>query len=103
MKKFEEAGEVTNIERPVQYHFARSAKNIAIASESVAEDPNVSLSGIRTVLRYIMMHSAYRSTAIYKIQLTLQVKPADHSQSCRYVQWVLEQQAVDGNFLIYII
>ena len=32
---------VTNIERPVHYRFARSAENIAVVSESVAEDPNV--------------------------------------------------------------
>ena len=34
---------VTNIERPVYHRFARSAENIAIVSESVAEDPNVSI------------------------------------------------------------
>ena len=27
-----------------------------------------------------------------------QLKPADHSQCLRYVEWALEQQAVDGNF-----
>ena len=43
MKKFEETGLDTNIERPVNHRFARSAENIAIASESVAEDPNVSI------------------------------------------------------------
>ena len=43
MKKFEETGVVTNIERPVHHRFARSAENIAIISESVAEDPNVSI------------------------------------------------------------
>ena len=32
---------VTNIERPVHYRFARSAKKITILSESIAEDPNV--------------------------------------------------------------
>ena len=34
----------------------------------------------------------------YKVQLTLQLKPTDHSQSRRYVEWVLEQKAIDGNF-----
>ena len=34
---------VTNIERPVHHRFVRSSKNIAIVSESVAEDPNVSV------------------------------------------------------------
>ena len=44
MKKLEEAGVFTNIERPVHHRFARSVENIAIVSESVAEDPNVSTS-----------------------------------------------------------
>ena len=43
VKKLEETEVVTNIERPVHHHFARSAANIAIVSESVVKDPNVSL------------------------------------------------------------
>ena len=34
----------------------------------------------------------------YKDQLTKHLKPAYHSQRRIYVEWVLEQQAVDGNF-----
>ena len=41
MKKFKETRGVTNIERPAHYSFARSAENIAIISESVAEGTNV--------------------------------------------------------------
>ena len=44
MKKFEEAGVVTNVEKPVHRRFARSARsaeNIAIVSESVAKHPSV--------------------------------------------------------------
>ena len=40
MKKFEETGMVTNIKRPVHHRFF---ENTAIVSESVAEDPNVSI------------------------------------------------------------
>ena len=43
VKKFEETGAVTNIVRPVHHRFARSAENIAAVSESVTEDPNVSI------------------------------------------------------------
>ena len=43
MKKFEETGRVTNIERSVHHRFARSLENIVIVSESVAEDPNMSI------------------------------------------------------------
>ena len=41
VKIFGETGVVTNIERPVHHCFARSAKNFAIVSESVAENVNV--------------------------------------------------------------
>ena len=34
----------------------------------------------------------------YKVQLTHQLKPTDHSQRRRYDEWVLEQQTVDANF-----
>ena len=34
----------------------------------------------------------------YKVHLRQQLKPAEHSQRRRYAEWVLEQQAVDGNF-----
>ena len=43
VKQFEETEVFTNIERPVHHRFARSAANIAIISENVAEDPNVSI------------------------------------------------------------
>ena len=33
----------------------------------------------------------------YKVQLTQLLKPADHSQHHRYMEWLLEQQAVDYN------
>ena len=44
MKKFEETKVVANIERPVYCRFAGSAENIFVVSESVAENPNVSIS-----------------------------------------------------------
>ena len=74
---------VTNIEKPVHDRFARSAENITIASESVAEDPNVSipcrsqqlgLSG--TLWRILNLDLNLHQ---YKVQLTQQLKPADHS------------------------
>ena len=41
MKEFEATRVVTNVERPVHHRFTRSAKNITIVSENVANDPNV--------------------------------------------------------------
>ena len=63
MKIFEEIGVVTNIERSVHYRLARSTENIAIVCESVAEDPNVSFSEIRTVLLHVVAYFAFRSTS----------------------------------------
>ncbi|EFN63948.1 hypothetical protein EAG_14216, partial [Camponotus floridanus] len=34
----------------------------------------------------------------YKVQLTQELKPVDHGMRRKYADWVLEQQAVDGDF-----
>ena len=49
VKKFEETGMITNIERPVRHCIARSTENISIVNKS----DSLSFSGIRTVLRHI--------------------------------------------------
>ena len=36
----------------------------------------------------------------YKVQVTKQLKPANYLQHRTYVEWVLEQQAVGGNFSV---
>ena len=100
LKKFEETGVVVNIERPVYHRFARSA----FVSESVAENPNVLISrrsrkfglsyGIlwRTLHLHLHLHP-------HKVQLMQQLKPANHSQFRRCVEWLLEHQTtVGGNF-----
>ena len=43
VKKFEETGLPIDIEKPVHHRFVRSAEHIAIVSESVGEDSNVSI------------------------------------------------------------
>ena len=50
VKKFDEAGVIVNTEKPVHRQFTRSSENIAIVSESVAED--TSFSGINTTAYY---------------------------------------------------
>ena len=100
MKKFEETA---NIIRPVHHRFARSDKNIAIISESVAENSNVSiprrsqeLEQFYGTLWRILHLDLYQHP--YKVQLKQHLKPADHSQPRRYVSWELENKPVDGNF-----
>ena len=51
VKKFEVNGVVTNIKRRVHHSFARSAENIAIVGESVAENLTVSIPRRSQVLR----------------------------------------------------
>ena len=94
-KETDETRVVTNIERPVHYCFARSAENIAIVSESIAEDPNVSIPRHFQELRWsygTLLHILDLDLYIhpYKVQLTQQLKPADHTQHRRYVERVPE-------------
>ena len=84
---------VTNIERPVHYRFAHSAENIAVVSGSVAEDSNVPIPRRSQELWHIL--NLYLHIHPFKVHLTQQLKPADHSQRRRYVEWVLEQQDVN--------
>ena len=90
VKKFEETEVVTNIGRHVNYRFARSPENIAIVSESVAEDPNVSIPcrsqelGLSYGILWRILHLDLHLHP-YKVQLTEQLKPADYSQRRRYV------------------
>ena len=60
VKIFKETEVVTNIERPLHYHFVRSAENIAVVSESVAKTMNVLIP--RRPQAYIIMYFALRST-----------------------------------------
>ena len=80
----------------MHYRFFRSAENIAIVSESVAKNPNVSIHCRSQELGRILHLDLHLHP--YKVQVTQQLKPADHSQCRRYVGCVLEQQAVNGNF-----
>ena len=83
--------------------FARSAENIAIVSESVSEDQNVSIPrrsqelGLSYGIFWRILHLNLHLHP-YKVQLMQQLNPTDHSQRRRYVEWLLKQQAVDGNF-----
>ena len=78
VRKFKETGMVTTIERPMHHRFARSAENIAIVGESVAEDLNVSISqelGVSYGLLWRILHSELHLYP-YKVQLKQQLKPS---------------------------
>ena len=75
----------------MQCRFARSAENIAIVSESVAEGPNVLTPprsqelGLSYGTLWLILHLDLHLHP-YKVQFTQQLKPADHSQRRRYVE-----------------
>ena len=62
MKKFEETGVVTNIERPLHRGFARAAKNIFIVSESVAKLRLLLLKNDSRVTQIINKYYKYSSS-----------------------------------------
>ena len=75
----------------MHHRFARSARNIAVVSENVSEDPNVSISlrsSYGTLWRILHLDRDLHS--YNKVQLTQLLKPADHLQRRRYVEWMLE-------------
>ena len=93
---------VANTERPVHYRFVCSAENIV--SESFAKDLNMAFScrSENIALSYgilwrILHFDLYLHP--YKVQLTQQLEPADQSLHRRYLEWMHEQEAVEGNFL----
>ena len=43
VRNFEDTGVITNIERSVHHCFTCSTENMALISETIAEDPNVSI------------------------------------------------------------
>ena len=75
LKKFKETGVFTNIDRPVQYRFARFVENIAHRHQELG----LSYDTLWCILHLdLYLHP-------YKVQLTQQLNPAEHSQRRRYV------------------
>ena len=76
---------VINIERPAHHRFARSAENIAIVSESFAEDPYLPIPhrsqelGLSYGILWRFLHLGLHLHP-YKVQRTQQLKPVDHLQ-----------------------
>lgn len=103
VKKFEETGSVTDVLRPIHHRNARSTENIAAVSESVEEDPNLSIPrraqhlGLSYGTLWRILHLDLHLHPC-KVQLTQELKPADHGMRRTYADWVLEQQRLDDDF-----
>ena len=74
-------------------------KDLSLCKGKVAEDPNVSIPrrpqqlGVYYGILWRSLHLG-RHPHPYKVQLMQELRPADHSQRRRYMEWVLEQQTV---------
>jgi hypothetical protein len=103
IKKYEETGSIMDSKLPVRHRIRRSLDNFAAMSESVSESPGTSLRHRsqqldipRSTMQRILTKDLHLHA--YKIQLTQELKPTDHVHRREFVNWVLENQKVDGNF-----
>lgn len=103
VQKFEVTGSVKNLPTPVRARSKRSVENIAAVRESVAANPKLSIPrrsqqlGIAQTTTWRILRKDLALKA-YKIQLTQELKPADHRQRRIFVDWVLQNKAVNNDF-----
>jgi len=103
VQKFEESGSVATRKSPGRNRNVRTQQNIAVVQDSVNVSPvkslrrrsqqlGMSTSSVHRILKKdLHMHP-------YKIQLTQQLKPADHAKRRRFADWILTRQQEDDNF-----
>lgn len=103
INKFEETGSVANKSTPICRREGRSIENIAAVAGSVAAYPKTStrhrsqeLGISRTTLQRILKKDLHLYP--YKVQLTQEIKPADHAQRRVFANWILQNQEADNNF-----
>ena len=101
--KFEESGSVTDRAVPVRRRNARSVENIVAVTESVREDPDLSIPrrsqgvGLSATSTWRIMRKDL-GLFPYKIQLAQELKPEDHESRRTFADWVLEQLETDPHF-----
>lgn len=103
IEKFEETGSLLDIKPPGRPREGRSIENIAAVRQSVTVSPRRSIRrrsqhlGIpRSTMERILKKDLHMYG--YKIQLTQQLKTADHLKRREFVDWILERQEVDPDF-----
>ena len=108
IRKFETTGSVSNVKKTGRPRSVRTQENIAVVRDNVTVSPrksvrrraqqlNLSPSSLHDILsKDLKMHA-------YKIQLTQELKPADHGKRHRFAQWVLARQVENENFTKRII
>jgi len=103
IKEFEETGSIMDSKLPVRHRTGWPVDYISLVSESGAERTEIPLRhrpqhlGIpRSTMQRIVTKDLHLHA--YKIQLTQELKPTDHVERREFVNWVLENQKVDGIF-----
>jgi hypothetical protein len=88
---------------PARHCTGRSLNNIVAVSESVAESPGTllchrsqQLDIPRSTMQRILMKDLHLHA--YKIQLMQELKPTDDVQCREFINWMLENQKLDGSF-----
>lgn len=107
-KKFERTGSVLDVQHSVRARSARTIENIVAVRDSVAESPETSVRH-RAQELHLTPSTLHRiltkdlNLHAYKVQLTQELKPADHLQRRQYSQWMHEMHAADDHFTRKII
>lgn len=108
IRKLEVTGSLLNVKKTGRPRSVRTQETIDLVRDNVTASPrksvrrraqqlNLSPSSLHAILtKDLKLHA-------YKIQLTQELKPADHGKRCRFAQWVLARQAENENFTKQII
>ena len=103
MEKFELLGQVSDVKNKTRARRSRTTENIAAVAQSVEENPGLSIPrrslelGIPQTSLHRILHKDLGLKA-YKVQLTQELKPADHQQRRVFADWVLEMHENDPVF-----
>ena len=103
VEKFELLGQVSDVKNKTRARRSRTTENIAAVAQSVEENPGLSIPrrslelGIPQTSLHRILHKDLGLKA-YKVQLTQELKPADHQQRRVFADWVLEMHENDPEF-----
>ncbi|CAH1985567.1 unnamed protein product [Acanthoscelides obtectus] len=103
VRKFEATGSVANLPGSGRPRSVRTPENIAVVKESVRDDPKQSTTrrsqelGISRTSLLRILHKDLNVHA-YKIQLTQELRRADHFSRRTLSDWLLEHRQIDANF-----
>lgn len=108
MDKFAETGSVSDVKTTTRLRPGRSTENVAAVRDDVAQTPSTSIRhraqqiGVsKSTMQRILTKDLHLHA--YKVQLTQELKPADHGQRREFVNWVLERQHENADFADKII